>query len=428
MPVLSKSQLETYITCPHKWGVTYLKGIRPPPNRSAKAGLVVHAMLEKWRLDGTVPEKERVDVIAGHEYKVGEIAHMMMRHLPPNPVEGIQAENRDEFKINGIDYVAIRDWVAPGILGDYKTTSDFKWALKEETLPLDIQAVLSARHMDEDLLLWWTYGRTNAKPQGRAVKVRVTKEQIRTNYLDIVLPLSEVVLAAYEKNDPLSLTKEFDSCSKYGGCPFRDTEHCQITNGQRLRAIMSKESMLEKLRRKAAALATPESEPVDQINPPKTEAQEPAPSPAPSPAPIVGGMNSVAAVAAYETKIMALKAELDEAQRSVGRDSTESVTPPTSKPIKTLFVDCLPLGRTTNLVYAHDLMAAAAQEVCDDVQLPHVKLADFAKGGPMLAAQLAHNIKQMTGPIDVVLISRTPEGRDVQQTLLGMAEYVVLAL
>lgn len=101
-------------------------------------------------------------------------------------------------------------------------------------------------------------------------------------------------------------------------------------------------------------------------------------------------------------------------------------TPAHTKPIQTLYIGCLPLNEP-DLTYAHDLIAKAAETVCADTELHHVKLADFGKGGALLAAQLKADL--LEEPVKNLFFDpKSTEGWDVKQTLLGLAEHVVMGV
>ena len=99
----------------------------------------------------------------------------------------------------------------------------------------------------------------------------------------------------------------------------------------------------------------------------------------------------------------------------------------TDKPIRTLFVQCMPLQ--SNVRFAHDMIAKAAQTVENDLELHHVLLAPYSTGGASLAAQLRNDILSSgESGYDLVLMNRTPEARAVEQTLASLAQFVVVGL
>lgn len=108
-------------------------------------------------------------------------------------------------------------------------------------------------------------------------------------------------------------------------------------------------------------------------------------------------------------------------------EANEAAVVVPSKPIHTLYCDCLPL-RNGHLLFAHDLIATAAATVCADMQVQNVKLIDFGKGGACLSAQLEADILGLTPGFDLALTTRTVEGREVYQTLMSLAQHIVVGL
>lgn len=95
------------------------------------------------------------------------------------------------------------------------------------------------------------------------------------------------------------------------------------------------------------------------------------------------------------------------------------------KPIGTLYIDCFPIQLSSEEVVtqANVLIAAAANQVAEDQHVHHALLVDF-KGGPMIAAQLAFNIREQYYA-HVVLETKSAESRACVFKLTEMAENVV---
>lgn len=396
----SKSSLETLSLCPYKYGQIYLLGKRGQPSRAAQAGTRVHKRLEEWRETGQEPLREE----EWDGYRIGEIAHVMLETLPPYGTPGISTEKDETFEIDGYTYRAIKDWTTEDILGDYKTTARINadYVLNEETLKTDLQATLSARHMDRDLTLWWTYGQTQGKPKAKTVKLRVLKDETRERFTEIVEPLTVRALEILDKNDPESLPRDKNSCFKYGKCHLFNS--CWVVPGQPMRFYMSGSGLLDKLN------AMKEAPAVDPINPPIPENVKP-----PEPE---GELPKKPRGRSKKTE----KEEANDAAREKGLSVVESI----DRPIRTLYCDCLPLG--ASVVHAHELIARAATTVCSDMQVANVKLIDFGKGGACLSAQLEADIRAMSPGFDLALTTRTVEGREVYQTLMSLAQQIVVGL
>lgn len=450
----SKSSLELLKECEYKFGQVYLLGKRGPSNDAAQAGTIVHKRLEDWRLTGAIPDRgEKWKV-----YKIGEIAHAMIALLPPFGTPGIKTESDKTTTVDGYLVRTIMDWTRePDLLGDYKTTSNIEadHVLNVTTIRRDIQANLSARVLDCDLTLDWTYGQSKGKAIAKKVSLRVLRSEVKQQFQDYVEPLIVRAQTIRQKNDPESLARNNKVCKKYG-TPCHLYDECW-TDGQKLRLIMSSQTIAEKLRAKglmksepANEVKEPEPKPLfgveggfvasepepDPINPPITTGTPPAPEVVSTePAKKPRGRKKEFTTPVREkdhtlTNPEALFVAEETAEpgpKTVSMaDATGELTDP-SKPIRTLYVNCLPMF-SANLVYAHTLIAQAAATVCNDLQTQHVKLIDFGKGGGSLAAQLAADILELPAGFDMVLLSKTPEGRDVESTLCGLAQQVIMGV
>lgn len=462
--------------CRHKWWLQYRHGHTTPPNRSAQVGIRVHKILEDYhRLHADI-NREEVLTIGGHTYNVGLTAHRMALHAPEQGTVEL-VEHRHEFTIGGIQYVAIVDWETPEWLGDYKTTSDLRWALDEDTIRTDVQAVLSSRRRDENHGLWWIYGTTKAKPEARSLQVQWTRADTARRYLDVVLPLAEATLADWSLPAEQPLEKNLSSCKMYGGCPFQNTDLCVVTNGQKLRSLMAKQSIAEKLSERiaakraelndekpgpapsavgpalCAATASARVGPVqeagtadrsagaDLINPPVTATTAEPVNAEPEPNPKKRGRPRKAS----EPASLDVEPPLRDALEAVGaaalrtgatargpvasdpRTAQRGVAESARQPINTLYVDCLPLMARDNVLHAHVLIAKAANEVQADAHVPHVRLIDF-KGGALLAAQLSSDLQEMPPGFDLCVNSRTPESRECMQVLYSLSQQIVIGL
>jgi len=388
----SKSSLETLKDCAYKFGQVYILGKRGEPSKAAQAGTLVHKRLEVWRETGIEPDKKET----WNEYKIGEIASVMLATLPSYGTPGIVTEKDDVFTIDGYEYRAIKDWQTSEILGDYKTTSRINadYVLNEETIRSDIQATLSARHMDRDLLLWWTYGQSQGKPKAKTVKLNVLRDEVRAKFHDVVEPLTVRAVEILGQGDPEALPKNKSSCFKYGRCQFFN--QCWVVPGQALRFYMSGTG--------GGLLAKLNQVKEDPINPPVVALSEPPPPEEPAPKKPRGRPKKV------------------ESEPELAPEPPRKL----DKPIRTLYADCLPLG--TTVVLAHELIAKAAATVCADMQVQNIKLIDFGKGGACLSAQLEADILGMPECFDLALTTRTVEGREVYQTLMSLAQNIVVGI
>ncbi|MDP6423388.1 MAG: PD-(D/E)XK nuclease family protein, partial [Planctomycetota bacterium] len=147
---VSASQIQLASLCWRKWAFAYIRGLREPETRALALGTKVHAILEAYLRDGTVPDPNETWSFPGETrtFYPGKIAlNMMPAGLFPAPGVG-KVEHRFEWHNDGIIWNGLVDWHAfnptappaefeelPGradtgliVVIDHKTSSDpVKW-------------------------------------------------------------------------------------------------------------------------------------------------------------------------------------------------------------------------------------------------------------------------------------------------------------
>lgn len=448
MKPLSASQMGLFDLCPTRWGKTYIEGRREPPGQGALDGTTIHSMLEEYVRDGVIPDRTN---------RLGAVAYEMCKNLPPKgsiPAEDVEAELN--LVVDGLVFRGRVDLREPGRITDQKSVSSLRYAKTAETLEEDLQALIYARWMDTDGELVWNYGQTKGTPKTRKVVLKVLRDEVRERFDRVVVPLAHKIQEAYIQNDVAALPKNWNACKLYPpkGCKFfNECERDNMTENATGLSLMEKLAA-NKAAKAAGAIAPirPATEgealePVrdtprpyepegDIINPPESPKRRGRPKKTTEEAAAAKETytpaNAPKATVAAEV-LVAHGVQLEQPSPVVGAEGTV-VTPmarvvpttTTTKPIGTLYLDCMPLSGT--VTHAYELIARAAEEARNDLELHHVMLAEFGKGAGVLASQLRENIK--AGPYieQLVLVCRTAEGRAVQQELCSLAERVVIGL
>ena len=132
---ISKTQLELWRSCERKFGWSYLEGLRAQ-NRFADFGVKVHAQLERWLRHGILPDPTLPE---------GKVAESGLHHLPAPNTPGLMVESEIFTITQQAIYHGFGDWIEPAspsthylpVIGDHKSTVDFKWALTSEDLERD---------------------------------------------------------------------------------------------------------------------------------------------------------------------------------------------------------------------------------------------------------------------------------------------------
>ena len=327
----SASQITTFRDCRRMWWFQSIMGLPTPQRASAALGEAVHAQLEKYLDDGTLPDESQAGKIA----KAG---------LPLNPKPGtvwtevsMSGKGRDRkdvpddevpvpggmprliiagMPING--YIDVLDVSAnkPVVL-DHKTTSSLDWAKTKDDLVEDVQMtiygsyaldVCASMGVDADVveaghIVYLTKG----LPFAQRTTVNLTREHLASERKKIAETIEEMKETA-KATTPAAVPGEASVCNKYGGCHFKDkcsalgmlsgvdtsifsrfsTPTSNPVPVSKI-PVPSKESdpvstvdplaALAALRAKkaAAAAANPESQPAPQIPTPAVAAVESAP-------------------------------------------------------------------------------------------------------------------------------------------------------
>ena len=288
----SPSQVNKYDDCPRLWAWDYPEGFRAPSKASAAWGTEAHRQAENWFRYATPPDLSTPQ------------GRAVAKSLPMLPTPGAHLEVEKDFRFEE-DGLVFRGQVdleylsedGPYII-DHKTTADFSWALTEESLRHDTQAVIYAKAaMDrfgtDSVTLHWNYMlRTSSKPRSKQVKVKVTREEIEAAFEEVKEKAKEIEQVRKAGIRAFDLPIVADSCGKYGGCPHQ--ERCRLTAVERMSAIMKQQgkkmNLKEKMKARQAAKAAAGGAA------PTTPAAAPAAAPA-APAPVAAAAPAAAPVA-----------------------------------------------------------------------------------------------------------------------------------
>lgn len=286
--LLSASQVDTFLSCARKWAFKSLWKIDAPPDSSAVLGTAVHSIAEDYLTHGTQPDVHRELPLRKGGGQPGENVHYPGAifqagiHLLPPPgtvyVEGRKKWRTPAAAWQGqMDGLTVRERTEAYPLGppvpgstyrypydrarpldnpilplldgerltvlDHKSTSDFKYqklatATKHNVaLQDDVQANLYAwAALDEfktasEVDLLWIYYRTRGRPEARKTHLTVTRSHVTAKVAEIDQTATSM-LELYKLRPQVSeLPPTTSTCSKYGGCPYRD--RCPLTFAQR---------------------------------------------------------------------------------------------------------------------------------------------------------------------------------------------------
>lgn len=238
----SATQIKLFKLCQRKWAFGYIEKIKAPTTSKQQFGLDMHTELERWLKNGRPPSNTPPGNIAKQGIRPGVL---------PTPGPKLLIEKWIDLPfVDGSRLVGFVDCAAPpGYEGvaeplviDHKSTSDLHWAMKEEELREDPQAIIYA--------LWamrnwqttkarsrWVYYAASSpldgsprKPKGsRAVECLfdADDEQFQAVFSD----LQATARAMIEAHARFKRANDVDGnprgCGVYGGCPYAD--RCALT-------------------------------------------------------------------------------------------------------------------------------------------------------------------------------------------------------
>jgi hypothetical protein len=220
----SPSQIKLFsYGCQRKWAFRHILKLPEPEQTFQELGKDVHKHNENYLKYNIEPPRDT---------KSGQIAHVGLAQLPkPGPNHRI--EEHLYLSYGGLQFHGFADLVDLFTLTvyDYKTTSDFQWALSPEELATDPQALIYSMFVHEQTKtggpfpLHWMYYKTREPYTLRSVKATLSIAQLHTNFSRHVLP------SAYKMDDirrvadpitydPNELPGNAAACNAYGGLPI----------------------------------------------------------------------------------------------------------------------------------------------------------------------------------------------------------------
>lgn len=480
--VLSPSQIETFLDCERKWAFIYISGIRPESGGAAALGGKVHKQLEQY-LKGEVKSLNFTEPGG-----VGDIASLLLAHLPPPKAPGMKIEGAFKFQspTTGIFYRGFKDVVLSPpefelTVMDHKTTSNIAaWAKSAEALKTDTQAIIYAHH---ELTRWpdvphvklqWNYAQTKGPKRSLPVVVTLDRQHVADEFAKIEVDGRRILSTLKVKPDPLSLPPTPASCEKYGGCPYR--YKCNLSPEQTLNSLFPDEqgtnlmnpstinflaSLGVKVPEDQSAEYAPGSEPQAPADIPSQfltpavstmpVSDQPINPPEFQPAPISGQeqMDALVAAAPPERPKRVRKAKASAEERTPPlpfppERATDPGTPDAKNdagpreighPVDvqrsrtfTLYIDCMPLNGSYVLPVAN-LVAHANEDIKMKCEVPEWRLGEpvaFGRGAGYLSARVLE--LAMEKNVDLLLDSNSTEGSVCRSALTAAAGLVIVGL
>lgn len=272
---ISPSQLATFgFGCERKWAFDKIDGLPRAPNRYAQFGTDMHTHRERWLCDGKPPPATKPE---------GRAALAGLAHLPKPGIALVERHvvlhryaETDGIVYHGYvdawwDAVVEHEHFGPVVIpvyNDHKSTGDLVW-MKEPDHPeldrdfcADPQRITYGNALLEDpqyehapgAFAQWLYTERAKPHKTKAVCMYETREALAER-MDVLH--REVGLRIKQaRGEPSSARpKNFRHCGAFGGCPYIETCHRNVTTRQKLRGVMAQSEVIKKLKERRAAAA-----------------------------------------------------------------------------------------------------------------------------------------------------------------------------
>lgn len=222
--VYSATQLSMFHGCPRKWFFKYLLGYPTPTSAAAKLGKELHAEVERYYEDGTIPPSERGKLLIANLPEPSDFTHQEGKILFP------VRDKSGPWFTGYIDLLANEPSELVEII-DHKTTSDLKWAKSEWELRSDVQ-MMSYAHWafaypfknEEELRVTHNVVTTKGKPTPRRTSTTVLRGEVANRWAEHLKIIDDAEEMRRAANGDVRKVEargiENGECEKYGGCPF----------------------------------------------------------------------------------------------------------------------------------------------------------------------------------------------------------------
>lgn len=185
--------------------------------RSRALGTAVHAVLEAHYRGSAVDWST----------EPGRIAQSGLLLLPePSPDCVVEQEiSLTSPGDDPIHFTGRCDLYADGVLYDFKTTSDLRYAKTPEELRADPQVALYAAHWlpyvpAGNLLCKWVYLRTRGSAKSAVSQVAVTVNEVETQVATLTAQALDLREKMRLKLAPEEYPANLEHCTEYGGCVY----------------------------------------------------------------------------------------------------------------------------------------------------------------------------------------------------------------
>lgn len=237
---VSPSQFNTFSDCKRQWWFQSVLGLSTPQRPSAALGEAVHAQLEAYIDSGKLPDDTEAGRIAraglsllpapGTSWTEVSMSDKKRGDRTKETLSGVPEMYLAGVKVNG--YIDLLDLTGSRpLVIDHKTTSNLKYAKTAEDLKEDPQMVLygtfalavaeSQGFVTDSVDAGHVVYLTKGAPFAQKTVVTLDRKHLSTERKKLEGVVEE--MKGYAKvRSPDAVPGEPTSCSKYGGCHFKD--------------------------------------------------------------------------------------------------------------------------------------------------------------------------------------------------------------
>lgn len=238
---ISVSQIKTYRLCPRKYMFNFTRSRRLPETDAQKFGTKVHAHLEDYLRDGTMPP----ETPEGRVARLGVVSGKL-----PDPGSADTEVSFDVPLWPGVSFTGLIDVLEKDrpMVTDHKTTSSItKYAMSKEDILSDEQALgyalvtMQVLGTSQAYVRWLYYEKKRHKGEIRPGTFKEVYNKIKWPDCerlarDLIKSAWECVQLRLARPDPNTLDPKLSGCHAFGGCEHRDV--CDRTPVQIMQAVM----------------------------------------------------------------------------------------------------------------------------------------------------------------------------------------------
>lgn len=350
----SASQIKLYKTCKVCWAARYLDKVEQAPNAAAQRGVDIHKMLEDYLSEG-----KPIDPSS----KYGKIALSGIEYLPsPGTCE---VEDKFIFSYEDIFFRGIIDFYYKKedlwVVGDHKTTGDFRWSLSQAALSKDLQAALYAFYImgktsNIQAELNWVYYLTKGAPKSKLVSGILSLTDAQYTVSLVLDDCREMLDAKARGLSALDFKPPIQGCKGFGPCAASFIGNPILRDPKMSTEKKSLKDFLDK-----QAPSTP---------PTKATA-------------IVESLTPDSDNILTEAAMGSIEEEVEQAMADVEGIDTSAL--PTNG--WTLLIDCLPRKQTENIVELSDILKPVFKRIAKEYNVIHPSFIPY-EGTAVLVTRL----------------------------------------